>query len=178
MSTRGAVGIIFNGESKIGYSHYDSYPEGLGASVLEFLKKHDMESLKYIFNEIKLDGDHNEVWNDNKNCFNYSFADNEAFLYDSLFCEYAYIINLDTGNLEFYKGFNTNPKGKGRYVKLGKHVCEPFTIVNSKGEKTKVKKKTYYGVNLKKEIPLENIKEYSIKNNSFVKRRNYEKACK
>jgi hypothetical protein len=30
-----------------------------------------------------------------------------SFLKDSLFCEYAYIINLDTGFLEFYEGFNT-----------------------------------------------------------------------
>jgi len=32
--------------------------------------------------------------------------DNFEFLKDSLFCEYAYIINLDTMKLEFYQGFN------------------------------------------------------------------------
>lgn len=32
--------------------------------------------------------------------------DNFSFLKDSLFCEYAYIINLDDNRLEFYDGFN------------------------------------------------------------------------
>jgi len=32
--------------------------------------------------------------------------DSEKFLKDSLFCEFAYIINLDTMELDFYEGFN------------------------------------------------------------------------
>ena len=43
-------------------------------------------------------------------------VDNKTFLTDSLFCEYAYIINLDTGKLEFYTGFNKDPKAFGRYA--------------------------------------------------------------
>lgn len=39
-----------------------------------------------------------------------------TFVYDSLFCEYAYIINLDTMELEFYTGFNHSPSGRGRYA--------------------------------------------------------------
>lgn len=31
--------------------------------------------------------------------------DNLSFIKDSLFCEYAYIVNLDTDQLEFYCGF-------------------------------------------------------------------------
>lgn len=34
------------------------------------------------------------------------------FLKDSLFCEYAYIINLDTKSLDFYRGFNEKPDEK------------------------------------------------------------------
>lgn len=37
------------------------------------------------------------------------------FIKDSLFCEYAYIINLDTKCLEFYKGFQHNPQKGNRY---------------------------------------------------------------
>lgn len=44
--------------------------------------------------------------------------DGRAFVKDSLFCEWAYIINLDTGKLEVYRGFNKNPKAGGRYAKL------------------------------------------------------------
>lgn len=36
--------------------------------------------------------------------------DAESFMGDSLFCEYAYIINLDKNSLEFYTGFNTVPQ--------------------------------------------------------------------
>lgn len=34
---------------------------------------------------------------------------NTEFAGDSLFCEYAYLINLDTKELEFYSGFNKSP---------------------------------------------------------------------
>lgn len=41
------------------------------------------------------------------------------FVLDSLFCEYAYIINLDTMELEFYKGFNRDANAEGRYAAHG-----------------------------------------------------------
>ena len=41
--------------------------------------------------------------------------DNEDFIKDSLFCEYAYIINLDDNVLEFYKGFQKRPQLGNRY---------------------------------------------------------------
>lgn len=42
--------------------------------------------------------------------------DNKEFLGNSLFCEYAYIINLTTNKLEIYTGFNKRPT-KNRYAK-------------------------------------------------------------
>ena len=41
--------------------------------------------------------------------------DDSDFIKDSLFCEYAYIINLDTNVLEFYKGFQHVPQYGNRY---------------------------------------------------------------
>jgi hypothetical protein len=38
------------------------------------------------------------------------------FIYDSLFCEYAYVINFDTGMLEFYEGFQKAPHDNGRFA--------------------------------------------------------------
>ena len=37
------------------------------------------------------------------------------FIKDSLFCEYAYIINLDTNCLEFWRGFQDKPCEGNRY---------------------------------------------------------------
>lgn len=41
--------------------------------------------------------------------------DNHSFIEDSLFCEYAYIINLDTNCLEFWVGFQKEPCEDNRY---------------------------------------------------------------
>jgi hypothetical protein len=40
------------------------------------------------------------------------------FIQDSLFCEYAYILNLDTNKVEFYKGFQEKEHDLGRYGHL------------------------------------------------------------
>lgn len=40
--------------------------------------------------------------------------DNE-FIYDSLFCEWAYIVNLDDGVFEVYMGAQTSKHTNGRY---------------------------------------------------------------
>lgn len=44
-------------------------------------------------------------------------TDSHRFLRDSLFCEYAYIINLDEDVFEFYRGFNKDGNAPGRYAK-------------------------------------------------------------
>lgn len=43
--------------------------------------------------------------------------DGSDFPLDSLFCEWAYIVNLDDEVLEVYKGFQAEPHDKGRYAK-------------------------------------------------------------
>lgn len=42
--------------------------------------------------------------------------DNHDFILDSLFCEFAYIINLDTNKLEYYLGFQKQLDETNRYV--------------------------------------------------------------
>ena len=46
--------------------------------------------------------------------------DNHNFIGDSLFCEWAYIINLDTKKLEVYEGFQKSPQDN-RYKSIGKN---------------------------------------------------------
>ena len=45
--------------------------------------------------------------------------DNENFMGDSLFCEYAYIINLDDNTLEVYYGYNMIPQNN-RFSKFAR----------------------------------------------------------
>lgn len=67
--------------------------------------------------------------------------DSHNFLADSLFYEWAYIVNLDTKKVEIYKGFNKNPKASGRYAML-----KDGDAIDSE---------QYYGVALVEEIAIE-----------------------
>jgi hypothetical protein len=44
-----------------------------------------------------------------------AYIDNKNFLSDSLFCEWAFVVNLDDNVLEVYKGFQEKAHTKGRY---------------------------------------------------------------
>lgn len=68
----------------------------------------------------------------------FPFIDDASFIKDSLFCEYAYIIDLDNGKLEFYVGFQEKPTKGNRYG----------TTPDGDG---------YYPCKCKKRIPLEEI---------------------
>ena len=71
--------------------------------------------------------------------------DSHAFLADSLFCEWAYIIDLDNSQFEVYRGFNQDPNAPGRFA--------ASSIPDSNG---------YYGVALIREVPLGNVRSSSI----------------
>lgn len=45
-------------------------------------------------------------------------VDEHTFMADSLFCEWAYIINLDNDTLEVYRGFQKQPHERGRYCDM------------------------------------------------------------
>ena len=152
MSTRGAVGFHCGGVDKIAYNRWDSYPSGLGQSVLDYLKDKTLNELKDEFEGINLISEHNEYgWNGIG--FNHEFQDASDFLRDSLFCEYAYIINLDDNVLEFYEGFNGDNNAKGRYVSTD----NPTKLSDGS---------VLYGVALKQEIPLNEVFEGKWKVNS------------
>lgn len=172
MGTRGAIGFRLDGEDKITYNHFDSYPGGLGSTILtEICGKKDWNKVKENVRRIVLVTNDtpptdaeiaaNAKWADlgvSEQSFEDWYCllreaqgtlepymtgelplmfDSTSFVLDSLFCEYAYIINLDDGVLEFYKGFNSDPNAPGRYASLQRE---------RKGE--------YFGVALVETVPL------------------------
>lgn len=45
MGTRGICGFVVNGEEKLTYNHWDSYPSGLGVSILSWLRSLNEDTL-------------------------------------------------------------------------------------------------------------------------------------
>lgn len=155
MGTRGLYGIRKNGIDKATYNHWDSYPDYLGKSVVEFCNGNGIEGLHKFFDSIELvdersspskeqiercvaagyadttvsnrttadwyclirnlQGNFPEYQKLIDNDMKVYMADKISFIRDSLFCEYAYIINLDDNVLEFYTGFQRVPQEGNRY---------------------------------------------------------------
>lgn len=148
MGTRGCYGFRKNGMDKLTYNHFDSYPDYLGRTMVEFCKETSIPKLNEIFDKLILvnesakptaeqikeckqyyDGNVSrktvEDWycllrgaqgdlDAYKNGLKY-MIDNHDFIKNSLWCEYAYIINLDTNELEFWVGFQNKPDIYNRY---------------------------------------------------------------
>lgn len=162
MGTRGSVGFIYKNEVKLAYNHFDSYPDGLGADVVDFIVKVNNEDgwEKFILNGEKLKNIEGRVTDKNlieryKKYSNLGVSSkelsdpyclfreiqgadwlhemysgelehymlNNKFIKESLFCEYAYIINLDTMKFEFYDGFQQKPQIGNRF---GEELCEGY----------------------------------------------------
>lgn len=61
--------------------------------------------------------------------------DSSSFGLESLFCEWAYVIDLDKNVLEFYRGFNTDPAADvGRFAALKAAGYEPHKSYDGKCE--------------------------------------------
>lgn len=116
MSTRGAIGFRVGGADRIAYNDADSYPDCLGNLMMEFIAngieqhgysswlartKQRVEALK----DIPYDDDKEVIDQDpEKLLASGVYMDRRDHMFDPLFCEWAYIINLDDEELEFYKG--------------------------------------------------------------------------
>lgn len=75
-----------------------------------------------------------------------------SFATESLFCEWAYVIDMDKKVLEIYKGFNKSP-AKGRFAKM--EVSGEYSLKNGYKPVTLFKKLKFedcYKENLEKLI--------------------------
>lgn len=136
MGTRNLTLVISDGQIKVAqYGQWDGYPSGQGATVLDFLRnlknfelfKKRVNKCSFLteeeINSINQNLDDKEPFPAElsrdtcakilniiyKSKEGLKLVDNTEFAADSLFCEWAYVIDLDKRNLEVYRGFNNIP---------------------------------------------------------------------
>ena len=134
MGTRHLIAVAIDGEYKVAqYGQWDGYFEGQGVDVLNFLKNVDYNEFKnQVRNLTWITPEDIETINDNNNWYkdfpwlsrdagadvldyivqnngNIKLKNSIGFAGDSLFCEYAYVIDLDKDTFEIYVGFNEEP---------------------------------------------------------------------
>ena len=150
MGTRGSYGFRVDGEDRLAYNHFDSYPEGLGQDIYDSLRclldKYSLDELKDKVRKIELVKENSSPSPEQIKRLE-GYADSQVssgkidewyvllrdmqgdikahveegimisggdFIYDSLYCEWAYIVNLDEEVFEVYRGFQRMPN-HGRY---------------------------------------------------------------
>jgi hypothetical protein len=150
MGTRGCWGFRLEGQDKLTYNHWDSYPVSLGTALTDTLAKYGSTDWDILADEVsdlvlvderstptpeQIDrlrqyadeGVGGRSLNDwycllrrsqgdmEKTLESKLMVDSHKFMRDSLFCEWAYVINLDDDLFEIYRGFQKEPHTKGRY---------------------------------------------------------------
>ena len=114
MGTRGLYGYKIDGELKLTYNHGDSYPSYLGSNVIKYICLYSIDEIKQIAKSIEMVNDPDDYYYNNLRKHQGDLRayhrngvtmmiDNRDFIEDALFCEWAYIINLDTLKLEIYR---------------------------------------------------------------------------
>lgn len=172
MGTRNLTLVKSNGEYKVAqYSQWDGYPSGQGYRTVDFLNhpSFDIELFKNKINNIihwsgkdidKLDGNidydsYPELAIDLGADVLYSIYNGEItkvnlsinFASNSLFCEWAWCINLDTNCLDCFKGFQTEPLSND----------QPFHFLQDK----MTKKDEYYPIKLICSIPFDEVSKFN-----------------
>lgn len=136
MGTRHLIVVIADGANRIAqYGQWDGYPEGQGATALEFLRKADLAAFKSkcLQNRFGTDVElkaiakpHGDNWKEKhpelsrdagadilKMVYDSKaglmLSDQHDFAADSLMCEFAYVVDLDKRTFEVFRGFNKTP---------------------------------------------------------------------
>lgn len=132
MGTRNLTMVVSGGQTKVAqYGQFDGYPSGQGSKALLFLRKADMAKFKEKIEKIrfltkeeieKLEGTDWETSHPQLNRDHAAeilemiyegnittLSNSESFAGESLFCEWAYVIDLDKNTFEVYQGFNKTP---------------------------------------------------------------------
>jgi hypothetical protein len=146
MGTRNLTMVINNSETKVAqYGQHDGYPAGQGKTVLEFLQKCDLEKFKKVLEKVSFIDPEESGGDERIPGLNINTAanilqliydgkatklfDSSEFAKNSLFCRWAYVIDLDKELLEVYKGYNKEPLGdKDRFFHDGYNDDEYYPV--------------------------------------------------
>jgi hypothetical protein len=119
MSTRGAYGFKINNQEKILFSRADSYPDGLGKDLVDFISKVDLSRFKdkiSALNKVPKEFENKNplfqlpIWDYplevikqiNQGVINVYF-DAQNFTDDVIFCEYFYLLDFDENRFKVYQ---------------------------------------------------------------------------
>ena len=186
MGTRNLTIVHKNGEYKVAqYGQWDGYPEGLGVTLLNFLKNVNMDSFRNAIDNVsfytkeELEDIDKYIGDMRKDIPNYEWQryfphlsrdcggdilnrivfkgvdkvkNSIDFAADSLFCEWAYVIDLDTNKFEVYKGFN--------HEELS--IDERFYFLEDKRDKENIVSKDYHPIKFVKSYDLNNLPDEKI----------------
>lgn len=186
MGTRNLTIVHKNGEYKVAqYGQWDGYPEGLGATLLNFLKNVNMDSFRNAIDNVsfytqeEIDEINKTIDEMQRNIPNYNWQkyfpqlsrevggdildlitfkgvnkvnNSIDFAADSLFCEWAYVIDLDINKFEVYKGFNKEELSSD----------ERFYFLEDKRDKENIVSKDYHPIKFVKSYNLNNLPDEKI----------------
>lgn len=186
MGTRNLTIVHKNGEYKVAqYGQWDGYPEGLGATLLNFLKNVNIDSFRNAIDNVsfytqeELEEIDKQIDEARKVIPNYEWQryyphlsrdcggdilnrivfkcvtkvkNAIDFAADSLFCEWAYVIDLDTDKFEVYKGFNKEELSSD----------ERFYCMEEKCDKENDIQKNYHPIKFVKAYDLNNLPDEKI----------------
>lgn len=138
MGTRHLIEVVVDGQIKVAqYGQWDGYPSGQGVDVLKFLAENDLEAFKAkasqcswltqadvvmvnatanwttIFPWLSRDAGSDILTHVMGSENGLKLQNSHEFASESLFCEYAYVIDFDKNSLEVYKGFNKDELATG-----------------------------------------------------------------
>lgn len=141
MGTRNLTMVIADGKTVVvQYGQWDGYPAGQGATALEFCREHlataegrdafraKLARCRFVTDEEIFDAPWPALNRDygakildyiDQSDGEVLLQDESYFARDSLFCEWAYVIDLDQLQLEVYKGANRDPVPAGERFAAG-----------------------------------------------------------
>ena len=176
MGTRNLTAVMMDKEYKIAqYGQWDGYPEGQGRTILNFIHKTDLNAFKEALKDVRwiTEDESKKVVGtpDWPNVYPHLSRDaggeilqmvmdgtakiltnSISFAGDSIFCEYAYVIDLDKNTFEVYEGFNKKAVKEGRFTSDDKSLD-----VETKERAAKMGRKRYHPVVIVKEYSLDNL---------------------